>query len=181
VNVEPILTPRLILIPATIELLRLELLGAPELGRALAAEAPPDWPPGEYDRDAILFFLDKLTAGGSEAVGWYGWYAIRPASETEPAALVGGCGFLGPPDQAGMAEIGYSVSEHWRGLGFATEMVMGLVARALADSRVRRLTARTRADNRPSIIVLDRNGFRATPGEEEGMLLFEYASAAHSS
>ena len=67
-------TPRLTLVPGTAALLRSELEGHAAFAALLAAEVPPSWPPGEYDRDAQEFFLAQLESGGDAAVGWFGWY-----------------------------------------------------------------------------------------------------------
>lgn len=71
-NPSPIKTTRLTLVAATPELLCAELAGTDRIGAALEAGVPADWPPGEYDRAAIEFFLTRLTEGGPDAVGWYG-------------------------------------------------------------------------------------------------------------
>nr|GFB06442.1 hypothetical protein [Tanacetum cinerariifolium] len=99
------------------------------------AALPADWPPGDYDREAMQYFLERLTAGGREAAGWYGWYALRKAEGDTPRTLVGTGGFMGPPDAAGTAEIGYSIATDWRGQGLATELVGGLVQQAAATGQ----------------------------------------------
>src|SRR5258705_1228840 len=97
-HVEPLRTARLTLIASTPELLQIELASYADLGVSLGAEVPPDWPPGEYDRAAMEFFLEQLTTRGSDAIGWFGWYAVRNATVDRPAALVGGGGYIGLPD-----------------------------------------------------------------------------------
>ncbi len=168
---DPLRTPRLTLFAATVEFLKMEIESPSLLGAALFADVPADWPPGEYDADAMEYFLEQLETRGAEAAGWLGWYAVAHATESRPATLVGSGGFMGPPDGEGMVEIGYSVSEHWRGQGFATEMVSAFVDRA-RDAGVRRVTARTTASNPPSIAVLERNGFHQTHPTETH-LVFE--------
>src|SRR5262245_8514873 len=113
---------RLTLIPATPALLLAELADPAQLGAALGAALPEDWPPGEYDRSAAEFFLARLSAGGPEAVGWYGWYAVHRATDDSPATLVAAAGYAGPPGVSGAVEIGYSVAAAWRGQGLATEL-----------------------------------------------------------
>jgi len=56
-------TPRLNLVAATPALLIAELTSRWKLGAALNAIVPEDWPPGEYDRDAIEFFYERLMSG----------------------------------------------------------------------------------------------------------------------
>ena len=152
-------TPRLLLLAASRALLTAELHKPQYFPVLLGAALPADWPPGEYDRDAMEYFLAQLTAGGRAAAGWYGWYALRKAEGDVPRTLVGAGGFMGPPDAAGTAEIGYSIAADWRGQGLATELVGGLVQQAAATGLVRELVAHTDADNAASQQVLRRNGF----------------------
>jgi uroporphyrinogen-III synthase len=165
-------TSRLRLTPYTAETLRLELDDPAAFAALLGVRLPQDWPPGEYDRDAIQFFLEKMIEGGPEAVGWYGWYAILEGSEP---ALVGCGGYLGPPDEAGSVEIGYSICEQWRGQGLAKELVQALVNRALALG-AKKIVAHTSEANPASIAVLLGCGFQQAIGSESEQLQFEIAA-----
>jgi RimJ/RimL family protein N-acetyltransferase len=168
----PIRTPRLILMPSTLALLHLEMDDSAGFATAIQAVVPKDWPPGEYDRDAMEFFLQKMAEGGDAVIGWYGWYAIRRGSESELASLVGGGGYMGPPDESGCVEVGYSVSEQWRGQGIAAEMVTALMKNAF-DNGAARIIAHTRADNPASIAVLKGCGFECTSSADPSVLEFE--------
>ena len=169
----PIRTPRLTLVPSTPALLHLEMDDLTGFAAALEAVVPQDWPPGEYDRDAMEFFLQKMAEGGDAATGWYGWYAVLRGTESERANLVGGGGYLGPPDENGCVEIGYSVSEQWRGQGIAAEMVTALVKNAFARGAAK-IIAHTRPDNPGSIAVLKNCGFRPAVSADPAVLEFEY-------
>jgi hypothetical protein len=48
-------TPRLKLVPMTLEHVRTELEEPSRLGALLGARVPEGWPPGEHDRDAMGF------------------------------------------------------------------------------------------------------------------------------
>ena len=170
-------TPRLLLLAASRALLTAELHKPRYFPVLLGAALPADWPPGEYDRPAMEYFLERLTAGGRDAAGWYGWYALRKAEGATPRTLVGAGGFLGPPDAAGTAEIGYSIAADWRGQGLATELVAGLVQQAAATGRVRRLLAHTDAANLASQRVLLGNGFTPLDPAADGRLCFGRAVA----
>ena len=85
-------------------------------------------------------------------LGWLGWYAI--STEAAPV-LCGSVGFKGPPNEAGMVEIGYSLLPDYQGHGLASEMVRGLIDWALRQSKVRVIEAETAPDNHPSIRVLN--------------------------
>jgi ribosomal-protein-alanine N-acetyltransferase len=154
-------TRRLDLIATTLAHIEVELERPERLGAMLSAIVPEGWPPGEYDRDAMEFFRAKLSEGGAAAEGWYGWYGVRRATQSDPAAVVvGGAGFLGPPSADGDVELGYSTVPQFRGHGFATEMSQALVERALSTAGVLRVLAHTNDDNPASIAVLERCGFR---------------------
>jgi [ribosomal protein S5]-alanine N-acetyltransferase len=172
-------TARLTLVPASASHVLAELDGAEQLGALLGASVPPSWPPGEYDDAARRYFLARLSEAGDEAVGWYGWYAIR--TET-PAVLIACGGYFGPPDDSGTVEIGYSVCPEWTGLGFATEIAGTLAAHAIRQPGVRRVLATTTLANPASIRVLERSGFTASAsGPEPDSVRFEYAaSSVHS-
>jgi RimJ/RimL family protein N-acetyltransferase len=166
-------TPRLLLLAASRALLTAELHKPQYFPVLLGAALPADWPPGEYDREAMQYFLEELTAGGRTAAGWFGWYALRKATDETPRTLIGAGGFMGPPDALGTVEIGYSIAADWRGQGLARELVAGLIEQAANTGMVRHLVAHTDADNLASQQVLLRNGF--TPGgiAPDGRLRFE--------
>ena len=168
-------TPHLMLLAASRALLTAELHKPQYFPLLLGAALPLDWPPGQYDRDAQEYFLDQLATGGRDAAGWYGWYALRKAEGDTPRTLVGAGGFMGPPDAAGTAEIGYSIAADWRGQGLATELVAGLLQQAADTGMVRQLIAHTDAENAASQQVLLRNGFGAAGAAPDGRLRFERA------
>lgn len=162
-------TDRLDLIAGTIRHLDAELASASALAELLGVAIPAGWPPGEYDRPAIEFFRSRV-AGDNDAFGWYVWYAVLRSNNDEPSTLVGGGGYHGPPDPAGIVEIGYSILPQFEGRGFASELVRGLVAHAFSAPDVRRMIAHTTSANIGSVKVLERNGFqRVGPAAEAGL------------
>ena len=86
-------TPRLLLLAASRALLTAELHKPQYFPTLLGAALPADWPPGEYDQEAMRYFLEQLTAGGRTAAGWYTWYALRKATDETPRTLIGAGGF----------------------------------------------------------------------------------------
>jgi RimJ/RimL family protein N-acetyltransferase len=172
-------TPRLDLVAATLDHVAAELESPDRLADLLDAEVEAGWPPGEYDRDAQVFFRDALAEGGDAAVGWFGWYAVRRGTPDRRAVVVGAGGFLGPPDDDGEVEIGFSVVSSWQGRGYAGEMAEALVGVALADRRVRRIVAHTTEANAASCGVLRKAGLcRAGVGPEPGSVRFELVRPA---
>lgn len=170
-------TNRLHVVAATVDHLHAELNGSECLATLLQAKVEAGWPPGEYDRDAQEFFRDRLCEGGTDVVGWYTWYAVRCAAAWQRAVLVGAGGFLGPPNEAGDAEIGFSIVPSWQGQGYATELVAALLTWAFGDTRVRRILAHTTGQNPASCRVLDKAGFRRVHHTKESEdLCFELPS-----
>jgi RimJ/RimL family protein N-acetyltransferase len=97
---------------------------------------------------------------------------MRTFTTTSPFAqtgqVIGGCGFLGPPDADGSVEIGYGLVPSERGKGIATEAVKGLLEAAWKDPFVDVVVAFPDRDNEPSKGVLGRAGFQyvASNGEQ---------------
>jgi RimJ/RimL family protein N-acetyltransferase len=134
-------TARLVLVPASHELAAAVVAG--DLSGVAHAEG---WP-HEDTLDGLGLALDPnhpspvwlVTLGGS---------------------VIGDCGTVGPVDAAGEIEIGYGLAAEHRGVGFGTEVVVGLSSWLLAQPSVRRVVARgVLADNTPSRRALERAGF----------------------
>ena len=95
---------------------------------------------------------------GSSPVGdpWnLGFAIIHRAS----AAVIGGCGFKGPPGPDGTVEIAYGIDPAEQGKGYATEAAAALTTYALADARVRLVRAHTFQKANASARVLTKCGF----------------------
>ncbi len=170
-------TPRLTLRAATTALFDAELAGTRQLSTAVDACVPMDWPPGDYDRDAIAFFRTQVAEGGPSVVPWYSWYALMNPYKGEPTTLVGAGGYFGPPGADRICEIGYSVSTYYRKIGIATELVTALVEHAFASGLVSLVIAHATAENAASCAVLRKCGFREATSEKPEYLRFELASA----
>nr|WP_241829202.1 GNAT family protein [Saccharothrix sp. CB00851] len=97
-------------------------------------------------------------------------------------AVVGHAGFHGPPDAAGMVEIGYSVDPAFRRRGYARAALVELLRRAAAEPGVRTVRATISPDNAASLATIAGFGFVEVGeqwDEEDGLeLLFERPAAA---
>lgn len=153
--------------------IRIELETPELLAEKLNAAVSTEWPSGEYDRDAMEFFLRCFETGGDAAQGWYGWYAINIDSTEGARALVGAGGYFGPPDADGVVEIGYSILPEWQQRGYATEMVKMLVTHAFSFGNIDKIIAQTALENVASSKVLINSGFNCV-GCDEGNLRFEF-------
>jgi len=160
-------TNRLELIAATFDHVCSELESTERLASLLKAHVEPGWPPGEYDRDAQVFFRDRLKEGGAAAIGWYCWYALRHGSPYEAPVLVGAGGYFGPPSEEGVVEIGFSIMPAWQNNGYATELAELLIKNAFTDGRVLKVIAHTTPMNLASCKVLEKCGFNYVRSDEE--------------
>jgi ribosomal-protein-alanine N-acetyltransferase len=173
-----IITDRLALVPATPELTRAALDGAPALGAGLGAVVPPTWPPEYLDAAALEFTRDRLAEGPDQAGWWLHFVVLRDG--VSGRLLVGVAGFKGPPLADGTVEVGYGIVRDHRRRGYAVEAVRGLLDRAFAAPAVRRVIAETLPELAPSIGVLDKCGFRLTgEGSEPGVIRFELTRAEY--
>jgi RimJ/RimL family protein N-acetyltransferase len=76
------------------------------------------------------------------------------------AAVIGSCGFKGPPDADGVVEIAYGTDADHQGKGYATEAARALVTYAFGDPLVRVVRAHTLEKANASARVLTKCGFR---------------------
>jgi len=115
----------------------------------------PDWAP-EYplvgDLQACTAYASRLHEPGDSDP--FGYYQVLDAG-----VVVGGLGFHGPPNIAGVAEVGYAVVPSVRRRGLASAALVELlgIARRLGVSSV---TGRTTEDNVASQRVMLRAGMR---------------------
>jgi RimJ/RimL family protein N-acetyltransferase len=106
------------------------------------AEVSPEW-------------LARMRNGPPTA--WtHGFEMVNDAT----GAVVGSCGYKGPPDPDGTVEIAYEVREEFRGRGYAKEAVAALVDFAL-DSGARAVRAHTKSSSNASERVLLAFGFES--------------------
>jgi RimJ/RimL family protein N-acetyltransferase len=100
--------------------------------------------------------LDRMVAnaGGRE---WCARLIVRD----DDGDVIGHCGFHGPPEDIGRAEIGYSVLPAFRRQGYAVEAAQGLIDFARAKGRTT-VFACVAPSNEASLAVVGRLGFRQT-------------------
>ena len=106
------------------------------------------------------------------------WFARAVVDETS-GLVIGHAGYHGPPDAAGMVEVGYSVDPRYRRRGHAREMLAELLRRAQAEPKVRTVRASISPDNAGSLATVAGFGFIQVGeqwDEEDGLeLIFELA------
>jgi ribosomal-protein-alanine N-acetyltransferase len=111
-------------------------------------------------RDQLLSgspdFLTKLQTA-KQADPWQFGFAIIHRIDN---ALMGMCGFPGPPNDQGVAEIAYGIAPEYQGQGYATEAATALIEFATNDPRVKRVCAHTLPEVNASTRVLEKCGFQ---------------------
>src|SRR5438309_11780311 len=80
--------------------------------------------------------------------------------------ISGHCGFHGPPEVIGRAEIGYTVFTPYRGQGFAKEAARALTAWALEQGE-REVYACVAPNNGPSLAIIRALGFKQIGTQED--------------
>ena len=182
-------TKRLELIAGTPALFRARVDEREELGRALGAHVPADWPPPLFDQDA-MDWMSKYLEKEADAGGWTFYFVVLPAQGDDApdarATAIGGCGFKGKPSADGTVEIGYSMLPQFQRAGYATEAAGALVRWAFSHPQVARVIAETYPELRPSIRVMEKNNFRFIgDGSEERVIRYaltreEYEAAGRN-
>lgn len=148
-------TARLQLVPFAPEYVLALLEGVPQFEQRSglrAAEGLRDF----YVSDAVSpVWLSRLRAATVTDPWEHGFGVVHRESQS----VIGGAGFKGPPDEAGMVEIAYGIVPRYQGCGYATEAAAALVAFAFGSGRVRLIRAHTLPMANPSTRVLAKCGF----------------------
>ena len=147
-------TPRLELVPGTVELAQAEINDLSAFAALLEVPRPEIWPPPLNDESSQRHFLASLQKADPGDQGWNLWFCIR----RDPRALIGVAGFKGIPKD-GFVEIGYSMLEAYQRNGYCTEAVRALIAWALQHPAAQIVVGHTLPDLAPSIRVMEKCGF----------------------
>jgi ribosomal-protein-alanine N-acetyltransferase len=145
-------TSRLTLIPCELAHLEAFSQGRDSLARLVGAEVRESFP---VFPESINYWETRLREDTSLS-GWLNWFFM----ERDGRVLVGDGGFKGPPDAAGIVEIGYAIIPEFRRKGYATEAARGLTTWAFGHPEVTAVAAETLTDGFDSIDVLTRVGMR---------------------
>ena len=115
-------TPRLLLLPCRPPVAQAIVAGAEALEALLGVRPAADWPGPNFSA-----YLPLLLA--NPARGRWNWLVIHP----EDRLIVGDSGFHGPPDTAGVVELGYTLIASCR--SWAVPWTIGLLDDAIAHGR----------------------------------------------
>ncbi|MGY2745336.1 GNAT family N-acetyltransferase [Pseudarthrobacter sp. O4] len=110
-------------------------------------------------------------------------WVTRLLIDSVSGKVVGRAGYHGPPDDAGMVEIGYSIDPAHRRRGYARGALVILLETANRHPEVAVVRASVRPDNLPSRRLLDQYGFQAVGeqwDDEDGLETILEVSATES-
>lgn len=144
---DPIRTERLDLVP----------IDPDEIRRMLDGERPRQFPaefPSQDELEGFLTIQLRRMEADPDRREWMARFMV-----TRDGAIVGHCGFHGPPNVIGRAEIGYTVFTQFRGHGFAKEAALALVGWAFEQGEPK-VYATVSPSNAPSLAVVRGLGFR---------------------
>jgi RimJ/RimL family protein N-acetyltransferase len=165
--VQPLSTPRLILVPITLPLVEAVWAGRRDDAEAiLGARFPSEWPGRALVERAFCCPIERLREDPASTL-WGGRVMILRG---DAPAVVGSVITSGSPDERGKVSVGYGVEASSQGKGFATEAVASVVEWSLAQPSVEQVTATTFPWNTPSLRVIDKVGMRFTERAEHDML-----------
>ncbi|MER8043128.1 GNAT family N-acetyltransferase [Streptomyces sp. NPDC094032] len=148
-------TDRLVLHPLSFGDAQRIVDARPAAGERWAAEYP-----GIGDTASARAFLAGIAERGDPGI--YRPYAIRLRAED---LVIGGIGFHRPPGPDGVVTIGYGLVPAFRGQGYATESLHGLIGRA-REAGATAVRGDANLDNVASQRVMERAGM-AYEGEDE--------------
>lgn len=157
------LTERLVLHPFSVEEAERVLAGTP--GEEYRWEGGY---PFADELDVVRMFLSIVEEQGDPAP--FGPYIVR---RIDDGAAIGGIGFFGAPSAAGVVEFGFGLVPGVRGMGFATEAVLGALGIAAQNG-----ATLARADTAPDNISAQRVLLKAGMSEvsrDDDTVLFEIA------
>lgn len=157
---QTIATPRLTLVPFSLDLMQTAIAGKDRLAALLQITILASWP-GPDLADALPAFAQNM-AKEPNAPTWVGLIIHKTDS-----TLIGDIGFHGAPDEHGTVEIGYSIVPEYRNQGYATEMATALIHWAFQEPGINIITAETRKENTASINVLTKVGMNCLATEDE--------------
>jgi len=176
-DVLPILTGHLELVAMSPALIEALLAGQRAETEAAAGFKLPDGWPDRHDERFLRLRLRQMR----EDAAVQPWLVRAMVSRDRERGMLGHIGFHGPPDERGMAELGYTVFPPFRRRGYALEAARGMMDWALREHGVRLFRLSISPDNAPSLAMAAKMGFRQVGeqiDDEDGLeLVLELARA----
>jgi RimJ/RimL family protein N-acetyltransferase len=142
--------------------LRLSITDSARMAVNLQLTTEGDWPGPEL-RQALREMLQGAQLDPDNHL----WYTSWQIVERTQRRLVGGLCFKGPPDGAGVVEIGYGLLPGHQGRGYMTEALRAIVDWAFEQPGVRAIVAETEGVNQASHRVVQRVGFTVYRADDQ--------------
>jgi len=152
--VKPIQTERLELIAFEPEAIRHLIQGERDF------DLPKEFP-SQDDIDGFLSIQLLRMEASPDRRDWMARLMV-----THTRQVIGHCGFHGPPEVIGRAEIGYTVFTEFRGMGYAKEAAKALVQWAFAQGE-KEVYASVSPENAPSLAVVRSLGFKQVGTQDD--------------
>jgi RimJ/RimL family protein N-acetyltransferase len=156
-----ICTERLELVPLDPDAIRALIAGRrDEAEKVLGMTLPTEFP-GKGELDGFLPIQLKRMELAPDRREWMARLMVNKSD-----GAVGHCGFHGPPEKIGRAEIGYTVFAEFRRRGYAREAARGLVEWAFEQGQSE-VYATVSPANAPSLAVVKGLGFTQVGTQED--------------
>lgn len=160
-------TKRLMIKPLTCDELKKHIASHEELANGMGL-IPSQTLADENTKEAIINdLLPNLEDSNKDPLFYTMWMII----EKNKRAIVGGICFHGEPDKNGEIEIGYGTDYQYRNKGIMTEAIAGLIQWLKNCSGVKKIRAKTEADNISSVRVLEKNHFNVFQSKDDSVIL----------
>ncbi|MBU7585869.1 MAG: GNAT family N-acetyltransferase [Nostoc sp. TH1S01] len=163
---EKLVTTRLNLVPFTLEVVKVAIMGNDKLASFLGVKVLPDWQSEEF-REILPEIADILCKYQFQHEWGWGSLIIHKAENM----LIGYVMVKVIPDSSfsptGSLEIGYYVARSYRLQGYASEATKAVIDWALAQPSVQSVTAGCNPDNIASKRVLEKIGMQLIESREK--------------
>jgi ribosomal-protein-alanine N-acetyltransferase len=171
-QIEQLLTERLLLIPFTIPICKNLINDDFSDLIKMGLKKGKGWPDDDVT-DTLPKILNNLSIVESPT-GFESWMIIKK----DTLEIIGDLGFKGFNDAEGNIDIGYGIIKEERQKGYATEAVAALIQWAFSNEFVKEITARCLIDNTSSIHLLKKCKFTEISKDNE-MLYWALQNSNH--
>ena len=155
-SVPSILSDRLELVWLTPEFIEAVLDGRrTDAATLIGASLPSGWPGRGGRERRILRVRLKEMQDAPESAAWL----LRAVVRRDDREFVGRVNFHNPPDEFGVAELGYTVFEPHRRQGYASEAATAMMAWARAEHGIHHFRLSISPTNLPSLALAAKLGF----------------------
>ncbi len=159
-------TTRLQLVPITLEMIEAVVCrDRASAGRLVGATFPDGWPNDDLVAQGFPFSVDAIRAAPDVRLWGDSLVLLKSASPR----VVGSVVFHGRPDD-GIAEVGYGIEDHSRGIGLATEATVACVEWALGEPGIVAVQATTFPWHHASLGVIRKVGMTQVGIREHAVL-----------